>query len=384
MISNKATLVVDLGNSETRVMTIFGRTATGQTRYSLHALDNHFGPLEDGYRVAEEYTEATTRIFHMEDTTLCTGEMCRKEFVNSDDFRPSAIEKKYLSDVSRMSLTCAFLQGYMDVASFLNRSCEEFDIEWDVTVLLPPADIEVGAEKMSRMVKSITEIDFSMPEIKKPIYVRNVTVLPEGFCAYIGLLYDMNRKVRSGSEHMKKETVIIFDIGAGTTDITVVESGKPIIATRYTMSIGGNNVHQRVRNELNKRGMELPEDTVRQATERGYIKDGSKRVPLYKEISEAKSIVARTIVANVRNFFESTQYPIRSIEDMIVCGGGAVDAGIEGVKPIGEYLVAYMKRLSENISLLDMPKIVSPEGKEVDISPRHLNILGAGVASLRN
>lgn len=381
-IVGKATLVIDLGNSETRVMTIFGKTPSGSTRYALHTLDNHFGPLEEGYRVAEEYTENTTRIFKMDNTYLCSGEMCRKEFVNSDDFRPTAIEKKYLSDVTKMSLSSAFLQGYMDVATFLENDINNFDVEWDVTLLLPPADIEVGAGKLKDMVKSIGCIDFYMPEVHKNLVIRSVNVLPEGFCAYIGMLYDMNRRVRTGFDYLKKETVIIFDIGAGTTDITVVENGKPIIATRYTMSIGGNNVHQKVRSELNKRGLELPEDVVRLGVERGYVKDGSKKVPIFKEIAEAKSAVSRTIVANVRNFFESTQYPIRNIEDMIVCGGGAVDSNIEGVKPIGEYLVAYMKRLSENISLVQLP-MISEDGKPTAISPRHLNILGAGVASLR-
>lgn len=383
MIENKATLVIDLGNSETRVMTIFGKNASGSTRYAIHTIDNHFGPLEEGYKVSDEYNETNTRIFRLGDTILCTGEMCRREFVNSDDFRPSAIEKKYLSEVSKMSLMCAFYQGYVDIASFLNVSYENFDIEWDVTVLLPPADIEVGAPQISDMIRSVGQIDFIMPTVKKSIYVRNVKVLPEGFCAYIGILYDMNRKPRKGFEYLKKEKVIIFDIGAGTTDITVVDSGKPIIATRYTMSIGGNNIHQRVRSELNKKGLEFPEDVVRLGTERGYMKDGSRKVPIFKEISDAKNIVSRTMVSNIRNFFESTQYPIRSIENMIVCGGGAVDSGIDGIKPIGEYLVAYMKRLSENISLVEMPTMTY-DGKQIQISPRHLNILGAGVASIRD
>lgn len=383
MIQGKATLVVDLGNSETRVMTVYGKYGDGRTRYSLHSLDNHFGPLEEGYKIADEYNATNTRIFSLQGATLCSGEMCRREFVNSDDFRPSAVEKKYTSDVSRMTFINAFLQGYLDIASFENIPVDRIDVEWDVVALLPPMDIEVGAEKLSNMIKSIKEINFSMPVVHKDIQVRDVRVLLEGFCAYIGVLYDMNKKVRPEYKYLKNEVVIIFDIGAGTTDITVVDNGKPIKATRYTMAIGGNNVHQRVRGVLNERGLDLPEDVVRVGVERGYIKDGRKQISICKEISEAKSVVARSIVSNVRNFFEFSQYPIRKIEDMIVCGGGAVDPGIDGMRPIGEYLVEYMKRLSENISLVELPNVLMGEEYK-SISPRVLNVFGAGVASLRD
>ncbi len=383
MIQGKATLVVDLGNSETRVMTIYGKYDNGATRYSLHSLDNHFGPLEEGYRVAEEYNASNTRIFSMSGVTLCSGEMCRREFVNSDDLRPSAVEKKYLNDVSRMTMINAFLQGYLDIAGFENLPVDRIDVEWDVVALLPPADIEAGAEVFSNMIKGIANINFSMPDVQKDISVRSVKILPEGFCAYIGVLYDMNRKVRPDYKYLKSEVVIVIDIGAGTTDITVVENGKPIKATRYTVSIGGNNVHQRVRSILGAKGIDLPEDMVQIGVERGFIKDGRKKVSIVKEISESKSAVARSIISNIRNFFESTQYPIRKIEDMIVCGGGAVESDVEGLRPISVYLVEYMKRLSENISLVELPNVLVGE-EYTKISPRVLNIMGAGVASQRD
>ena len=383
MAVGRAKLVVDFGNSETRVMTIYGRMEDGSPRFSLSTLSNHFGPLEPGYKVAEEYDQSNTRIFKAFNGLICTGELCNREFVNSDDLRPTAVEKKFESDVTDMSLMVALLQGYIDIASMEEVSLDKVEVDWDIVTMLPPSDIENGAEKMAEKIKAIKEIDFKMPLLKKDVNIVNVRIYAEGFCAYVGMMCDMNRHVRPQYRSLRDETNIIFDIGAGTTDISIVENNKLIQATRFTMQIGGNNVHQRVRSMLLKNGLELPEALVKEAVERGWVKDGSKKISIIPMIGEAKNQVSRTIVANVRNFFESTQYPVRNIENMIVCGGGAVDAAVEGIHPLSEYLIQYMKKLSKNISLVELPSIeVNGEMKEV--SPRILNIYGAGVLAQKD
>lgn len=382
MVQGKATLVVDLGNSETRVLTIFGKTTSGELRYRLSSLDNRFGPLDDDYEVPDDYTAENTRIFRRDYGTYCVGDLCRREI--AADLRPSAIEKKYRSDVSELSLIQAFLQGYIDVANMMQVPVDRVDVEWDVVVLLPPADVSVGSEYIGKMVRGIKKIDFIMPDVQKSIYIKDVRVMPEGFCAYLGILFDMRRKVRPEYAHLKKETTIIFDIGAGTTDISVIEDGKIISATKYTVSLGGNNVHQKVKSMLNASGKTYPESMVQEGVEKGYLKSGNMRQPLTREIAKAKNEIARGIVNSVRDFFESSQYPIEKIENMIVCGGGAIDANIEGVHPLSEYLVEYMKRLTENITLVELPRIAGEDGKEDVVSPRILNVLGAGIATYRD
>ena len=310
------------------------------------------------------------------------GDLCRKEFGSSNDLRPSAVEKKYESEVSEMSMRNAFLQGYLDVSSMTGIPIDQIDVEWDVVVLLPPADIEEGSEKISKMIRDIQDIDFTMPVVRKDIVIKEVRVLSEGFCAYIGVMCGLDRNIRKDYQYMAKQKTIIFDIGAGTTDITIIENGKAIKASRYSTPVGGNNVHQRVKGKLAVKGFDMPEALVREATEKGYIMDGSKRVSLKKEIAEAKSSVSRMIVSNVRDFFESTGYPIRSIQNMIVCGGGAIDS-IEGIHPLSEYIEGYMKKLSPNIELVTLPNIIV-DGKEEQISPRILNVIGAGIASYRD
>ena len=382
MSQGKANLVVDLGNSETRVYTIYGKDDKGNLRGELHMLDNHFAVLEDDYIIPDEYDPSNSRVFRQGLTRLCVGDLCRREFGALSDYRPSAVEKKYSSVVSEMSMRNAFLQGYIDVSRMTGIPMDKLDIEWDVSLLLPPMDLEVGAEILAKKVREIHEIDFSMPIFRKEINIKEIRLYSEGFCAYFGVVLDSNKRVRPEYMHVKDMTTIIIDIGAGTTDLIIVEKGKPVNSSKNSVALGGNNVHQRVRGMLAKKGFDMTDDAVREATEVGYIMDGNKRVSIRNEIASAKDFVSRMIVASIRDFFERTSYPARGIQYMLVCGGGAIDS-IEGVSPMSVYVNRYMKRIAPNIENLEIPTTFV-NGREEQISPRLLNVIGAGIVSYRD
>ena len=53
MVTGNATLVVDLGNSETRVKTYFGKTAKGNFRTRLSCLSNRYSSVRGGGRLEQ-------------------------------------------------------------------------------------------------------------------------------------------------------------------------------------------------------------------------------------------------------------------------------------------------------------------------------------------
>ena len=81
MVEGRASLVVDLGNSETRVETIFGKTKTGRPRKRISILSNKFGELPDERLLKNpDYDSENSKVFEVEGgTLLCTGDMCDKE-----------------------------------------------------------------------------------------------------------------------------------------------------------------------------------------------------------------------------------------------------------------------------------------------------------------
>lgn len=385
MITGTAKLVVDLGNSETRVKTIFGKTAKGNSRSRLTMLDNMYSAVSEEKAkafVAEgTYSGKDSYIFSTEaGLYYCNGELCRTEF-SGTGFRPSALEKKYESMSTKLSLINAIRQGIEDVADINDIEYSSIDVDWELYLLLPPEDIDVGAKPLADVAKSITSIDFLMPEMKKDIRITKVSVFPEGMCAYFGVLFKSKGVIRPEYKYLidGDETSIIFDIGAGTTDIVIVKGNQVVQSSRFTKEIGGNNVHRLVQRSIRNKGVPLPDSVVREGVTTGFVKSGAKVIDITEDIAEAKRAVSTQLVDGVQEFLESSMIGIRTISNMLVCGGGAAESSNKNIRPIADYMVDYMRRLSPDLQLIELPSVRTADGDRVKISPRLLNITGAGI-----
>ena len=384
MIIGTAKLVVDLGNSETRVKTIYGKTAKGNSRSRLTCLDNRYSSISDekigDYLESNDYSEENSVIFKVENGLhYCNGDICNIEMTQTS-FRPSALEKKYESLVTKLTLLNALRQGIEDVADFSNCDIDSVNVDWEVVVLLPPEDLGVGAKPMADIVKSIKSINFLMPSISKDVNITKVNIYPEGMCAFFGVIFERKGVVRPGYKYLleNNESTVIFDIGAGTTDIVMVKGSQVVQSSRFTKEIGGNNVHRLVQRSLRNKGISLPDEVVREGVNSGFVKSGSRTIDITEEIAEAKRAVSTQLVDAVQEFFESSMISIRTIANILVCGGGAVESNNEKVHPIANYIIDYMRRLSPDLQMIEMP-ILNINGEMKKSSPRLLNIMGAGV-----
>lgn len=384
MVEGKANLIVDLGNSETRVMTVFGKTRTGKPRQRITIIPNKFGELPDERLLNnKDYSSENSKVFMVEGgTLLCSGEMCDKEKGTASQ-RPSASIKKYDSPITSYTFRLAFLQGYEDIADMLKQDMNSIDVEWTVSVLLPPSDLELGADKIKENIKSLTQIKFLMPTFFKEIKISSVKVFPEGFCAFIGEVFENSKKIREGYEEVLTSSTMVIDIGAGTTDYCIIKDSKLVDSSRYSEETGGNQVFQKVNTELRKKyGRNFPEDSLREASVKGVIKVGAKEIDIIREIETARKDVATKLSTSVRNYIESSDFSIYDIENILICGGGA-DACGSSMKPLGDYLKENLEVWMSYSNFLNIPTkvVVGDEEDTETISPRLLNIIGAGVLS---
>lgn len=388
MVEGRASLIIDLGNSETRVMTIFGRTKSGRPRLRITEIPNKFGLLHDDSLLSnKDYDAVNSKVFMVGDSLLCSGEMCDKE-KGTAAMRPSASIKKYDSDITMYTVRLALLQGYLDIVDMVKQDISSINVEWKVSVLLPPSDLELGQEKMVENIMGIKSINFLLPKFDKNFTITDVAVFPEGFCAFIGEVFENKRQVRKGYEKVLTSSTLVVDIGAGTTDYCIIKDMKLVDGSRYSEETGGNQVFQKVNVELRKKfGKNFPEDSLREAAVTGEIKVGARVIDISKEIITAKKDVATKLSASIRNYIESTNFSIFDIENILICGGGA-DPGEGKLKSLGDYLKDDLSVFMSYSNFLDIPcyeRITEENGTEViekvKISPRLLNIIGAGVMS---
>lgn len=397
MVQGKGILVIDFGNSSTKGTVLFGKSAqTGRYRRAQFEVSNVFAPIDEGYEVSADYDTDSSTIMRVDALLegraikgcFCNGELQQRERPFTT-IKPGAFDKKYNLDATVLSVRLAFLQAYKAVMEMhrLNDPTQ-VEVSWQVVTLLPPGDIDVGREPMTELIKGVTSVESVYPVMKFDVTIDKVTVLAEGFCGYVACIYDEGQTFRRGYEYLMQESVLIFDIGAGTTDCMIVKDNKLVQASKHTVQQGGNNVFQLVRRQLRLKGIDIDEETIRNGVIKGYVKDGSKQVDIVDMVNNAKAEVAGKIIADFQDYLALTDIKMRSVGYILACGGGSMmDSECTGIKPLSEKILESVKQLSPNAELVSLPRQVVNVGQddgtmlkeERPMSARFLNLIGASI-----
>lgn len=375
-----ANIVIDMGNSETRVLVQSGIGRSGLIKQQLTTVSNIFSQISPEYEVPENYTEEDTVVFKTSDGEFyANGLLVEREFSMSA-LRPTALDPKPTSKVTMLTIQRAFLEGYRLLGSMYRCSPKSLDVTWNVTFLLPPNDIETGAKTLYERIKELKGINFTLPNFSTELKINSVKAYPEGFAAYIGTVMRRGRIISDTHKHLLSSKTLVVDIGAGTTDFFVIEGMETINSTRLTLPYGGNNIIARVKQALLSKNIQLPNKEIEKGVIEGKIKDGRNVINLAKSLSIFKTEVANTLIDGLTSYLEGNGYPVRSIENLLVVGGGSLASQVEGVESLSTYLVNRLKDFAPNIELVTFQENLDEDiNQEVETNPRLLNVLGAGV-----
>ena len=390
MTSGVAKLIVDLGNSSTRVRVVYGKSAKGVPRIRKTELSNRFhnlGPAEETGELRrllenDSYTGENSSIFRMNGEYYCNGKVCASEY-NGGSIRPSASGlRKYQDMACKLALVNAFRFGFEAVQDITGCDLDMLDISWELVLQLPPEDLDGdGPKKLADMARSITSVDFILPKMSLMVNIGKVKIFSEGMCALVAVVLETPEKPRKEYEYLRDpdEITMVLDIGAGTSDMSLAQGIKIITSSRYTANIGGNNVTERVDDLLRRKGIRLSDKIISNGAVSGFVKIGGHMEDISKDVATARSEVSQNLVNEVNKFLERNSYSLQSINNLLICGGGAVDSEIEGVQSLAEYIVKYIKQISKYINVIELPYTVDEDGIKKKISPRDLNIIGATI-----
>lgn len=375
-----ANIVIDMGNSETRVLVQSGIGRSGLIKQQLTTVSNIFSQISPDYEVPENYSEEDTVVFETADGEFyANGLLVEREFSMSA-LRPTALDPKPTSKVTMLTIQRAFLEGYRLLSNMYRCSLKSLDVTWNVTFLLPPNDIATGAKTLYGRIKGLEEINFKLPNFSTKLKINSVKAYPEGFAAYIGTVMRRGRIISDTHKHLLSSKTLVVDIGAGTTDFFVIEGMETIDSTRLTLPYGGNNIIARVKQALLSKNIQLPNKEIEKGVIEGKIKDGRNVINLAKSLAIFKTEVANTLIDGLTSYLEGNGYPVRSIENLLVVGGGSLASQVEGVESLSTYLVDRLKDFAPNIELVTFQENLDEDGnQEVETNPRLLNVLGAGV-----
>lgn len=367
MYSGSATLIVDLGNSETRI-----KVRLGKRESDVKHISNQFALIANSYEIPSDYENSESLVFN---TTLegnkvrvANGSLALREF-NNYLMKPSATEPKWKAQTSFLSLHAALYHGYCIISDMVGSPVDSLDINWTVVVLSPPVQM-AQKENLIALFKSVKELSVESPvTLNYQIRFDNLMVMPEGVMAFNAVVFNERHGVRSGMAPLVNGSVMILDVGAGTTDLCILQGARVIQDSLDTYPVGGNNVYQQVGRDLKREGRNIGEIPLMQGVIDGFIKDGNSKVDITDKIERAKTRVAQALQNNVRRSMEAALLDPRSVEYLLVVGGGAIESNTTS---LGKYLLKVMKDLSPNIELVSVP-----EGLDL----RHLNIEGVALAT---
>lgn len=386
MVEGNAKLVIDLGNSQTRVCTQYGVTGKKRPRKRFSYLSNGFSLINnhneiESLKESNNYNEDNSRIFIYEETDsyYANGLIAESEYPNIMVL-PSATAGKYDNLSSKLSIVNSLMEGMLVVADMAGTTVPALDIAWDVYALLPPQQISRGAKIMADFIKPINHLNFIMPDVQCNLNIKSVNILPEGLCAFFGVLFENKGIVRPEYQYLldPDEMTIIIDIGAGTTDVLIVKGSEIIQGSRYSCNVGGNNVVGKVSTVINEQYRNLTMKNVSAACNSGILKAGARSIDISNFVKTAREEVAQEVVNKVQNFLFGANISIGEITRILVCGGGSVESQIDGVDSLGDHIRNLMKKEAEYALFIE-PPMINKGGEMHRISPRDLNIVGASI-----
>lgn len=379
MITGNAKLVVDLGNSETRIAVMFGKKpGKDEPKRRIRTFSNRYYSLSNNkeWQPAKTAKIEDANIFDVEYPVAgryATGSVLDREFA-ANCIRPTSLDKKHSAIITFITFNKIFYEAYQALAEITNTDVESLDVTWDIALLLPPAEVALGIGEIGAGIRSIKEINFVRPHLHKEVKVNNIEVYPEGVSAFFNYSISPDWEVMDENDYLNDTRILLVDIGAGTTDISLMDHGEALNEAQDTISTGGNSLNSKVMSLIRKgEGINITPAATQQAIITGKTKDGGKEINIVPYINQANEMVADTINRGIIEYLESNQIAISGIEYLLVFGGGSMKSNADGVVSISEYIINRIKGYAPNIQLLGLP--ANKEGSVM--SPRMMNIYGA-------
>ncbi|MBO5388524.1 MAG: hypothetical protein J6A59_10340 [Lachnospiraceae bacterium] len=235
--------------------------------------------------------------------------------------RPNSMAAKHQQKVNYIStiVSCALAR--------LKYGVEE---AFDLYLAVPPIQIEDAREVFGKSLVGTYLVKF--PKYMGGTEVRltindSISISEEAFMAITSFFFNMNGTVKeSAKQYMSGNvTVLSLDIGASTSDISIIRNGRYLNKSGMTYQYGGNIARSALIDAIRRKyTIELPVEDAERVMAEGRLQLGNKYVDISEEVSSAKRALAKQLAVCMQDYFGKIQIPPTSINAIIVSGGGSL------------------------------------------------------------
>ena len=394
----KVTVILDLGNSQTRALVSTGEIDTESRKSHILQLDNRFSNpfrLISSRLDPEKYDTDNSLMFEVKDTPL-NGHLISQKVVygllaeyeyGMTYSSPDVSIPKYRNTATVFNTINALYRTLEWIKkennSILSISDLAQGVEFSLTVLLPPEQA-VQQKNLIEDLKNITPVHFDMTDETIQFNVNNVTIQQEGYTAFYGTFIDRRtRKPRASLANAIIKKILLIDIGQGTTDIMIIDNMKAIESSKRTFPIGGSNVHSATRAIVSKEtGLSFDTKEFVSACNTGLLDVGNTQKEISEYVNESKFNVAYKIVSEIKEYLLANQINPTSLKYVLVVGGGTMESENKDIKSLGSFIHNHFQDLTPETDLIDINTVETATlmmGKDEMFSARTVNLLGAGI-----
>ena len=242
-------------------------------------------------------------------------------------------------------------------------------------IAFPPLEVtkdvkdEINQSLVGTYAAKIDKLDLNLT-----LNIGEVKVFPEAYMALAAFFFNFPSCTlrKEIEEKYGKGHIMGLDIGASTTDIAVALNRKLLEKSGQTIKTGCNVIEMDIANSIrSKYGYDPTHEDLTTAICEGRLPMGNGYVDVSDMLRRAKQEFARTIVAELQNYFRLVNIPLQSIRAIMVCGGGSLPSGyfeneqfVQTCACVGDFITKELNNVVENIDVITMedPRTANTRG----------------------
>lgn len=381
-------ILIDIGNSETRVRVkyrpIKGIGQEFEPVESTFAISNHYANLESSKVIEPEYQNSSTTIMDINGVRIAHGMIVEREY-DGMWLIPTGKGDKSTEAITGWTVRNVILKTIHLLAETWGIDASDVDVAFNIFCLIPPEEHQYNKQGMIDLIADIDEVVELVPNadgvyssVPHEVVCNSIQTFPEGITAFVGISTNIaNNKVSPNPAvaAFMKGLVLVVDIGAGTTDLAIMQDGILRSDSRMTIYEAGNHIlsvfmrNAKSNPIIRKRLSGRPIKNISAVMTEAMIREGAGIEEDCRDaLNAAKDDLASTLANSIASYCQGLNV-VQDIKGILVVGGANTAATRDGevVSPALEtLLVPRIKNFAPGAELL-------PIGNR---DPRYLNLDG--------
>lgn len=271
------------------------------------------------------------------------------------DERPNMLMHKHVQRINYISavLACA-----------LSKLKNGLDDHIDLYMAVPPVETQTSKDIFKAVLPGTYKVTFPkyMGGTVIEFTIDDTACYEESLMASTSYFFNMNGTLKDASKQWLTCVLLSLDIGASTTDVSIIKKGSYLDKSGFTIKTGGNEALDYLIDEVRTRyGYDLPHADAEIAMAEGRLQNGNAYDDISDIIFEAKKSLAKKITNEMVAYFKRISFPIQMINAIMVSGGGSLQSQyvngdgeiVKTSEPMSFFVTNEMKKWCANTDVIE-------------------------------